>query len=520
MSPGDPHSSPKFPQSQPFSPILSPPPHDSPAVPLPPHPTDRDAMSERSDYRADWRTPPTRTSGGGERSRRSSGTSAEAPASSVATGRSSSRGGRCSGRRSDGSAAGSYDGVPAHLEAGGVTGSALADADQLRHRRRRTSPGPTPSKQIIRDHGDETSAPSCTDADADRHRTEAFAEPDHRSADVGDRAPTGARSGTITSNHTTSPGTNSTAPPPLRRRMTSTPAARHAAASTTDSSWAEPEHERRRRHVVPPDRRATHGSGIGRSCRSAAGSRDVQREARTGHDVAQEASGRYGRHVSGMPLTATTTHAVARGARHGRLQPHAGLVGCAVALGEVARTARRRHVLPAVRSALGSRHDVVDRVGTLAAVLAAVVVAGEDRPARQCGTADERHLHHVPEPDDRRARHRHRRGADHPTVVLEHVGLLGQDQTGGPLRGHDAEWLETRVEDERTPHGRTLPTPAASNRPRFARRSGVAPPLRRFVHARRSIGSRPCTIAGSSAHLRVRGDAPASPYCVSIRNEV
>ena len=33
---------------------------------------------------------------------------------------------------------------------------------------------------------------------------------------------------------------------------------------------------------------------------------------------AQDAIGRYGRHVSGMPLTDTITQAVARGARHGR----------------------------------------------------------------------------------------------------------------------------------------------------------------------------------------------------------
>ena len=48
-------------------------------------------------------------------------------------------------------------------------------------------------------------------------------------------------------------------------------------------------------------------------CRRGRRTDDAVRRSRT-----HEASNRYGRHVSGTPLTDTTTHAVDRGARHGR----------------------------------------------------------------------------------------------------------------------------------------------------------------------------------------------------------
>src|SRR3546814_5720216 len=50
-----------------------------------------------------------------------------------------------------------------------------------------------------------------------------------------------------------------------------------------------------------------------------------------------------------------------------------------VALADVASTARGHHVLPLVLPATAAGHDVVDALGGSTAVLAHVVVAGEDR---------------------------------------------------------------------------------------------------------------------------------------------
>ena len=156
---------------------------------------------------------------------------------------------------------------------------------------------------------------------------------------------------------------------------------------------------------------------------------------------AQDAIGRYGRHVSGMPLTDTITQAVARGARHGRasrIPASSGVRSRLVRLHGRHAAATFSHVCgPPLRT----RHDVVDRVGALAAVLAAVVVAGEDRPARQRGAAVERHLDHVAQPDDDGQGTHKRRGVEHVAVVFDDVGLVGEHEAGGPSRGHDAERL-------------------------------------------------------------------------------
>ena len=58
---------------------------------------------------------------------------------------------------------------------------------------------------------------------------------------------------------------------------------------------------------------------------------------------------------------------------------HARLFRRAIALGQIARLARCGHVFPRMRAAAGPREHVVDRVGVVAAVLASVIVASEDR---------------------------------------------------------------------------------------------------------------------------------------------
>ena len=102
-----------------------------------------------------------------------------------------------------------------------VSGPALADADQLRtvdqHLSRPDAVEADGGRPFRRDQ------PAVMHGPRTEHRLQPRAEPDHRGAHVGDEV-RGCADGTITSNHTTAPGTNRTAPPPLRRRMTSTPA--------------------------------------------------------------------------------------------------------------------------------------------------------------------------------------------------------------------------------------------------------------------------------------------------------
>ena len=178
-------------------------------------------------------------------------------------------------------------------------------------------------------------------------------------------------------------------------------------------------------------------------------------------------------------------------------QPHPGFVGRAVALGEVARSTGCRHVLPRVLATTRARHDVIDRVGEPTAVLAAVIVAGEDRTARQRGAPVVRHLHHVAEADDQRVRHRDVGRVQQRAVVFDHVGLVGQHQAGGPPRRHHRERLVGGIEDERAPH-EGGPYRSLSTRPAGIGVTATARP------GLTTLGAG--TIGGSSAHLRAPVD--------------
>ena len=265
---------------------------------------------------------------GAERAaRRSSGTAAEAAASSVATGRSASRAGRDTAGSNSRSAPGSYDGVPAGLEAGGLPGESLAQPDELFTVERHLTGAETVETDGRRPHG----------------RTRA-----DRGAPRGGRRGAGAAATRASSmcepvrhidpRTSSSPASRPPSPPPSSghdhvepHHLTRHEQHRSPATAPPDDldpgagtrvevdgriGLARTEHERRPRDVVPPDRRADR---IGnRPVMQRLGRPDRVLECEAVQRSAQDAIGRYGRHVSGMPLTDTITQAVARGARHGR----------------------------------------------------------------------------------------------------------------------------------------------------------------------------------------------------------
>ena len=197
-----------------------------------------------------------------------------------------------------------------------------------------------------------------------------------------------------------------------------------------------PEHERRPLDVeaptpsrAPDRRRSAELPGVERHV---AGPMPRPLDGVTRDTGGQEAMARYGFHASGTRATLTTTHAVDRGARHGRARRMPASSGVRSRLarlhGRQAAATFSHDVLAAARP----RQHVVDRVGGAAAVLAAVVVAGEHGPPRQRGAPVERHLDHVAQPDHERARQDERRRAQLGAVVLDDVGLVGEHQARGP----------------------------------------------------------------------------------------
>ena len=230
-----------------------------------------------------------------------------------------------------------------------------------------TSPAPSPSKHTSADHARLLQAAAVHLDIADAERGERLGphltDPPHRPADVvvPQRVVARARRRRATRH---SPGTSSTAPPPLRRRTTSTPAARQASASShrrraapspstsagrsTSSHHAAP--------VAPVGTRAWNATAAPRWRRSPTGGA----VAAWPTSEAQLALARYGFHSSGTRADRDgDPRQLARRVRRAS-QRHAGLVGGAVALAQVARPARRGDVLPRVLATTRPGHDVVD----------------------------------------------------------------------------------------------------------------------------------------------------------------
>ena len=273
---------------------------------------------------------PARTDGAARTGRRG-GVRARRPttaASRVATGRSASRDGRDATGSSSTRATGVVDGVPADLEAGRLPGAALADADQLgavdgppRPGRGRRSRSSTTTRSSRADPGGPRRAPPgrAPPPTTEPHTIDPIRHIDAR---------------TSSATRVTSAGHDHVEPDHLaRQRAAPLPRrcaagrrrrrrARQASTSIVDVVLARTEHERRRGHLVPPDRRARPDRGSAARAATAAGPASVfEREAVQRR--AQDASGRYGRHVSGMPLTDTIDPG--RGPRRAArtLEPHA-----------------------------------------------------------------------------------------------------------------------------------------------------------------------------------------------------
>jgi hypothetical protein len=95
---------------------------------------------------------------------------------------------------------------------------------------------------------------------------------------------------------------------------------------------------------------------------------------------------------------------------------------------------------------------VVEVLGRTAAVLAAMSIPREHGPARERGGRTEWHADEVHEADDRRNGHRPAFRAKFGAVAVDDLGLLLEDQYDGAAGRHDAQRLETGVEQERPGH--------------------------------------------------------------------
>jgi hypothetical protein len=111
---------------------------------------------------------------------------------------------------------------------------------------------------------------------------------------------------------------------------------------------------------------------------------------------------------------------------------------------------------------------VVDVLGRAAAVLAAVVVPGEDRPPGQRDARPERDPHEVGEADHARDGHAEALGVQLGVIARDDLGLLLQDEDDRPPHRDHAERLEAGVEHQRSSQASGLLHSTGNTRDRVA----------------------------------------------------
>jgi hypothetical protein len=88
------------------------------------------------------------------------------------------------------------------------------------------------------------------------------------------------------------------------------------------------------------------------------------------------------------------------------------------------------------------RHDVIDRVRDSPTVLAAMIISGEDSPARQRSSAMIRNFDHVEKSDHERIRQAERFRPQQSSVMFDDLSLLVEDETDSATARYDAQGLE------------------------------------------------------------------------------
>jgi len=99
----------------------------------------------------------------------------------------------------------------------------------------------------------------------------------------------------------------------------------------------------------------------------------------------------------------------------------------AVALSQVARTARGRHIFPHIHTATRTWHHMVNRVGDSSAILTTVIVTGKYSSTRQCCSPMVRHLDNVAKSNYQWTRQGEVLGANFCAIIFNDVGFVGQN---------------------------------------------------------------------------------------------
>ncbi len=331
----------------------------------------------------------------------------------------------------------------------------------------KTSPGPRPAKQTTRWASAPSSGPSWT-----AHRRRQHAEPARRPTSDprrprhdARRVATAASSAGIHQSTQTSPGWMSTTPPPPRRRRTASAPGLADAGPRRD--WRLPSTTR--------DASACTTVMVGSRRR-----RSAVVVVELGGAAGHEARGRNGAHNGCGSGTWRHRHQGPSGTRGSKWsrQPSSSIRRspfCMLWRLQAATTFVHSCEPPAT-----ARHDVVDGVGVLEAVRAAVAVAQQQRAPRQGGGSHpRRQLDHLVQADDRRDLHDQRGAAADLGLVGDGDGFgpSGQHQDDGAALAHQLQRLEGGVEQEDTAHGRTSPGSPNAHRAASTRSRGVGAPV-------------------------------------------
>ena len=141
---------------------------------------------------------------------------------------------------------------------------------------------------------------------------------------------------------------------------------------------------------------------------------------------------------------------------------HAGFLRCAVTLAQVARPAGSSDIFPNVHPTARTRHDMINRIGGSAAVLASMSIARKHCSTGQRCPSVIRNFDHITQPNNEGGWNGNCCCMHPRTVIFHDVCLVRQHQTHRPTGGYDTERLVCCVEDERATHGSGPPIPVGT----------------------------------------------------------
>ncbi len=124
-----------------------------------------------------------------------------------------------------------------------------------------------------------------------------------------------------------------------------------------------------------------------------------------------------------------------------------------VALGAIASTTAGNNVGPDVAPTARARHDMVDVLCPLVAVLTTPVVPPKYGLTGDGGLSAIRHFDEIAQLDNRRKGNAASLATNQMIAFSQHINLPAKSKDDGPTTWNDPDWFEGGIQDQSAGHG-------------------------------------------------------------------